>query len=164
MAVYNKFLSSFGVHTAIQPHDATGAASNGAYFSLKLAEEVIFLLSQGAWAGGTPAVTLEQATTVAGTTSKALGFTQAWTKGSVAGDLWVPVTVVNNTFNLLAVPNTLVAIEVSAQMLDRNNGYTCVRLVVGTPGVNADLLSAVAIFRNERYENDPSLVRSHLLD
>lgn len=164
MAVYNKFLSSFGVHTAIQPHDATGAASNGAYFSLKYAEEVIFLISKGAWAGGTPAVTLEQATSIAGTTSKALGFTQAWTKGSAAADLWVPVVVAANTFNLVATPNTLAAVEVSAQMLDKNNAYTCVRIIVGTPGANADLVSCVAIFRGERYENDPSLVVSHRVD
>lgn len=164
MAVYNKFLSSHGLHTAIQPHDLTGAASNGVWFSLKGAETVTFVISKGAWAGGTPAITIEQAQNVAGLNPKPVSFTQAWTKGSAPDATFQPVSVVGNTFNLAAVPNTMAAIEISAQQLDRNNGYTSVRMVIGTPGANADLASVLAIFSGERYQSIPDNLDSHLVD
>lgn len=164
MSEHNEFLSSFGLHTAIQPHDATGAASTGAWMSLKNAEDVTFVISKGAWAGGTPAVTIEQAQDVSGTNPKAVPFTQAWTKAATAGATWQPVVVTANTFNLVAAPNTLAAVTISAQQLDKNNAYTSLRVVIGTPGVNADLVSVLAIFRNERYQDYPSNLDSHLVD
>jgi hypothetical protein len=164
MAVYNKFLSSHGLHTAIQPHDLTGAASNGTWLNMEGAETVTFVVSKGAWAGGTPAITLEQAQTVAGLNPKPVAFTEAWTKGSATDATWQRQVVTGNSFNMTAIPNTMTALEISAQQLDRNNGYKAIRIIIGTPGANADLASVLAIFASERYQSDPTTLRSHLVD
>jgi hypothetical protein len=56
------------------PVNTTGAAVTGAYVSMKDFNHLTIIIQQGAWAGGTPAVTLKQATAIAGTGAKALSF------------------------------------------------------------------------------------------
>lgn len=150
MAVTNFFLHENASPVwAIEPKNYTGAAATTFYGSLKNYNSVCFLIQTGAWAAGTAAVTLAQATAVAGTATKALAFAKIWTKTST-DDLPTEVTVTSNTFNL-DTANKLYIIEVKASDLDLNNGFDVVGLAVATPGANADVYGAIAIFTSPRF-------------
>lgn len=137
---------------AIVPKDITGAAQSGDYVSLKNYTGVVIVIQQGAWAGGTPAVTLHQAQDVAGTGEKVLSFTNRWTKvGLVTSGTFVKTAVVNDTFNLPAVANTMNKIFIESAELDTDNGFDCLRVGIASPGVNADLLEAHYDLYGARY-------------
>ncbi len=148
-----RLVELMGIETAILPKDTTGAAQVGDYVSLKNYQHCTIIIQQGAWAGGTSAVTLEQATDVSNSLSdsKALAFTKRWTKVGVTGTTFVETAVVSNTFNLPAVANTINVIEVDADMLDVTNGFDCLVLKTASPGANADLISATYILHGARY-------------
>ena len=99
------------------------------------------VIVSGAWAAGTAAVTLKQATAVAGTSAKALAFTDMWTDIASAGT-FVKTAVVANTFNL-GTANSMWIINIDDDMLDVDNGFDCVALDVASPGANNDYYSAV---------------------
>lgn len=144
-------VEAFGIEVGLLPKDITGAAQVGDYVSLKGYQGCLILLTQGAWAGGTPAVTLTQSTDVAATGEKALSFTKRWTKVGVTGTTWVETAVASDTFNLAAVANTMNAIYVPAASLDADNSFDVLCVKVASPGANADLLSAVYILVGARY-------------
>ena len=77
------------------------------------------------------AVTLKQATAVAGTSEKALSFTKMWADTDVgAGDTLVETAVTSNTFTTDTTnsKDLLYVMEVSDTDLDVANGFDCVRL------------------------------------
>lgn len=152
------FLSRHVIEVSNVPIDTTGAARTGDYYSLKDAQGIVFIICQGAWAGGTPAVTLKQATAVAGTGAKALSFAEKYSKVALTGTVNVLAAVTSDTFNLAATANRIEMIEVSAADLDRANSYDCVGLDVASPGTNADLIAIVAILYGLRYKADPALL------
>ena len=125
---------------AMLPKDITGAAQVGDYISLKNYTVCVVTLQQGAWAGGTPAVTLTQSTDVAASGEKALGFDARWTKVGVTGTTFVKTVVASDTFNLPNVANTINKIFVRAEDLDTDNGFDVLCVKVASPGANADLL------------------------
>lgn len=147
-----KLVEHMGIENGVLPKDITGAAQTGDYVSLKNYARCTVIIQQGAWAGGTPAVTLLQASDVAATGEKALGFTTRWTKVALTGTTFVETAVTANTFNLPAVANTMNVIEVEAHSLDTNNGFDCFRVHVATPGANADLLCVTYILHGARYQ------------
>lgn len=149
-----KLLETINVEIAAVPVNTTGAIAAGDYMSLKLYRRVLFIISQGAWAGGTPAVTLLQGTGGIGTGSKALALTKYWSKVAIAGTTWVEAAVTANTFNLTATANTMTAIEVNADDLDADNEFNCVSVQVASPGTNADLISIIAILGDPRYPQE----------
>lgn len=132
-AMENHLLEVGGV-----PVDITGAGMAGDYFNMKNAGRLLVVLACGAWAGGTAAVTLKQASDVAGTGEKALGFTKKWSRTALTGTEWSEDTVAANTFDL-DTANEIHVIEVNAEDLD--DGFPCVRADVASPGANADLLA-----------------------
>lgn len=140
-----------GLEVANVPKDITGAAQVGDYVSLKDYSHLTIVILQGAWAGGTPAVTLTQATDVAAAGEKALSFTKRWTKVGLTGTTFVETAVASDTFNLPATANTINVLEVEASSLDVTNGFDCVALQIATPGANADLLAALYILSGARY-------------
>lgn len=142
------------VVTALLPKDITGAAQAGQWVSLKNYRACTVVLTQGAWAGGTPAVTLRQAQGVAGTNPKALPFSKRYQQATNAGTGYVESAVVNDTFNLPATPNQNHIIEVDAATLDVDNGYDCIQVNIGTPGVFVDILSAVYLLYGSRYADN----------
>jgi hypothetical protein len=75
------------------PIDTTGAAVTGDYVSLKGYAHLTIVIMQGAWAGGTPAVTLKQATDVAATGEKALSFTKYYSGTALTDDQYAANTV-----------------------------------------------------------------------
>lgn len=121
------------------PKDWTGAGTTDLYVSLKNYQHITIYIQTGAWAGGTAAVTLKQATAVAGTATKALAFSFIWTKTS-ATDLPTKVAVVSNTFNI-DTANKLYIIEVDGSTLDVAGGFDCIACSTATPGSNSDFFS-----------------------
>lgn len=146
-----RLVEKHGYEVAILPKDITGAAQTGDYVSFKNYQHCTIKIYQGAWAGGTPAVTLFQATDVAASGEKALGFTKRWTKVGVTGTTFVETAVTSDTFNLPAVANTINIIEIDADMLDVTNGFDCLTVKVASPGSNADLLFAEYELHGARY-------------
>jgi hypothetical protein len=151
MAANTRLIDNYGIEVAAVPVNTTGAAVTGDYYSLKNYNHVTFIITQGAWAGGTPAVTLKQASAVAGTGEKALAFDKYWSKVALTGTTYTETAVSSNTFNLTATANTVTVIEVDAASLDVSNGFDCVRLDIASPGANADLIAVVAILGGPRF-------------
>lgn len=133
------------------PIDTTGAAVTGDYVSMKGFDHLTIIISQGAWAGGTPAVTLKQATAVAGTSAKALGFSWRWTKVALTGTTYTKTAVTSDTFNLPSTANTINVIEIDAASLDSDGGFDCVGVDIASPGANADLIAVTYILSEPRF-------------
>lgn len=77
------------------------------------------------------AITLKQATAVAGTSEKALGFTTMWANTDcAAGDTLTETAVTSNTFttDTTDAKNLMYVIEVAADDLDVANGFDCLRV------------------------------------
>jgi len=149
-----KLIERMALEVSTAPIDTTGAAIVGDFYNLEKYRNILWLIQQGAWAGGTPAVTLRQATTAAGGSAKALSFTKHWTK-LIAGTVWTEVAVTSDTFNLGSVAATVVAVEINAEDLDTNNDFQYVSLDVASPGANADLISIATMLGDPRYSGDP---------
>lgn len=124
----------------IAAQNASGTATTGIYVGMRHHRRCLIQIQTGAWAGGTAAVTLNQATTQAAGTTKALAFAAYYVSTSAA-DSPVKTTATSNTFNLSAA-NTLYQIEVLSQDLDNNNGYNYLAVLIASPGGNADYYSA----------------------
>jgi len=140
-----------GIESAQVPIDINAAAKNGTFISLKNFNHVTVVIVQGAWAGGTPALTARQAPDVAGTAAKAAPLSFYWQKAAVAAGQFTKTAVVSNTFNLPATANTVTVLEIDAEELDVTNGFDCFQIQSGTPGANADLLSMFYILSEPRY-------------
>lgn len=133
------------------PIDTTGAAVTGDYVSMKGFDHLTIIIQQGAWAGGTPAVTLKQASDVSATGEKALSFSWRWTKVGLTGTTYTKTAVTSDTFNLSATANTINVIEVDASSLDVDGGFDCVRVAIASPGANADLICVTYILSEPRF-------------
>jgi hypothetical protein len=143
-----------------EPKNYTGAAMADSYVSLKYFSKLTIVIRTGAWAGGTAAVTLLQATAVAGTGAKALSFVDYWDDVTTTGTL-VKKAAVSNTFNL-ATANKVYVIHVDVGILDVAGGFDCVSLAVASPGANADFYGAIYIGDGARYQG--SGIPSALVD
>jgi len=76
------------------------------------------------------ALTLKQATAVAGTGEKALAFDTMFANlDAAAGDTLTETSVTNNTFTTLTTDNknAMYVIDVKASDLDVSNGFDCIR-------------------------------------
>jgi hypothetical protein len=139
------------VELAIPPQNISGTATDGDWISLKNYRRCTVILQQGAWAGGTPAVTLEQAKTVNGDSAKALSFTERWQQVGLTGTGFTKSAVSSDTFNLPNTANTTTVLVVDAEDLDIAGGFDCIRCRVASPGANNDLLSVQYILSGPRY-------------
>jgi hypothetical protein len=135
---------------AAEPKNYTGAAVTKKYVSLKNYTRLTILIQTGAWAAGTAAVTLAQATAVAGTGTKALAFTKQYNDEATSGTL-VETAVTSNTFNLTTA-NKLYVIEVDVESLDVNNAFDCVSVDIASPGANADFYGVQYVLSGARYQ------------
>lgn len=152
----NKLIECLKIVPAIVPIDTTGAAANGDWCSLKNWRRCIISIAQGAWAGGTPAVTLEQATTAAGGSSKALDLEEYWSHVALTSDTLTRTAVTSDTFNLTATANTHTQIEIHAQDLDHENSFTFFRVAIASPGANADLIHITYVFGDPVFTGKPT--------
>lgn len=156
-----KFVETHAIEVSTVPIDSTGAAQAGDWYNLKYYGKIVFIIAQGAWAGGTPAVTLEQATSAAGAGAKAVAFTKRWTKVALTGTVFAETAVTANTFNLPATANTINVLEVNAEDLDVTGGFNFVHVAIASPGAAADLIAVVVILGDARYMGAPG---THLPD
>lgn len=100
------------------------------------------------------AITLKQATAVAGTGEKALSFTSVWQNidtAAAGGDALTETAVASDTFTTNATnsKDLLYVIEVDASQLDINNGFDCIR--VGTGNAVAATVSVMYVLSGARY-------------
>lgn len=135
------------------PAALTSTAGDGDYVSMKGFDRatIIIAVDNGSTVTG-GAVTLIQAKEVAGSTTKALGFTKMYANTDVgASDTLVETAVTSNTFTTSTTDNKnlLYVIEVSASDLDVDGGYDCFRVDVASMA-NA-VGSVVAILHPARY-------------
>lgn len=142
--------------SAVVPIDTTGAGADGDWVSLKGYSHATIIIQQGAWAGGTPAVTVQQATTVAGGSAKALSFANYWAGTALTDDNYAKTTVSSDTYNLANAANGVNIIEIDSSALDVDGGFDCIRVRVASPGANADLISCLYHLHGTRYPDaDP---------
>lgn len=134
---------------ASAPADMSGTAMTAKYVSMKNYNHLTIVIKSGAWAGGTAAVTLLEATDVSASGAQALALDYQWT-GTVASGYLTKTAVTSDTFNIAAA-NTFHVIEIDSSMLDVADGYDCVTLAVATPGVNSDFYSVDYILSEPRY-------------
>ncbi len=144
-------IETSAIEAGAVPIDTTGAVVAGDWVSMKNYQNLLIIIKQGAWAAGTPAVTLDQATVVAGTDTKTLGFTTMWTKTGLTGTTFTKTAVTSDTFNLTATANTITAIEVDASQLDADNDFDCFQVDIASPGSNADLICVSYLLYEPRY-------------
>jgi hypothetical protein len=102
------------------------------YVSLKGFQRctIVLAVDNGATVTG-GAITLKQATAVAGTSEKALAFTKMYANVDAgASDTLVETAVTSNTFTTDTTDNKnlLYVIEVDAADLDVTNGFDCIRV------------------------------------
>jgi len=118
----------------------TPSSSTPDYISLKdyASVEVLIVVDNGATVTGS-AITLKQATAVAGTAEKALPFTRYFANlNTAASTVLVNTTATSNTFTT-ATGNTLnlmYRIPMQPSMLDADGGFDCLRAGTGD-AVNA---------------------------
>lgn len=134
---------------AIVPIDSNAAAKAGDYINMSLCEDLWAILMQGAWAGGTPAVTVGQATSAAGAGAVAVTSFEAWNGTTLTADALTAITVTAGTFNLAATANMFTVVRIRAEAL--TDGFKYARIEVATPGSNADLLSGLYIASGLKY-------------
>lgn len=149
---------------AIPPIDTTGAGQDGVWVSMKHFKNLAVVLQTGAWAGGTSAVTLEQASDAAGTGAKAISFTsylKAYDTDDTPDDAGAVTAVTSNTYTVGDNANVQV-IEVRAEDLDINNGFAFVRVRTATPGSNADLIAGLYLLYNGDFAGKPTTLPSVL--
>lgn len=127
-----RLIDACKIVTGIAPVAMATTAGDADYVSLKGHSGVSILLSvkNGATVTGC-AVTLKQATAVAGTSEKALGFSKMWANiDAGAADTLTETAVTSNTFTTDTTnsKDLLYVMEIEASDLDVANGFDCVRL------------------------------------
>lgn len=126
------------------PKSYSSIAAASVWLSLKNYEHVAWIINTGLWAAGTAAVTLNQATAVAGTASKAIAFSWMWVNTAALADTYTKTAVTSNTFNLDTAGLTYI-VELDTDSMDVTGGFDCAQIAVASPGANADLYNIVAI-------------------
>ena len=140
------------------PKNYSGATADTRYVGTIHNRNVDFVIYTGAWAGGTAAVTLLQATDASGTGAKALELPYYWTNKDDTGTPKSPVLVrtqaTGDTFDL-DVANSTYGIRVDEDMLD--TGFTHVAIAIASPGANADFYSVEAIVSDLRWRSEDNM-------
>jgi hypothetical protein len=142
------------------------SSSTPDYISLKGANAAgILIHAKNATTVTGSAITLKQATAVAGTGEKALSFTTYYKKEDTgAADApWTKATATSDTFTTLATDskNTFYFIPIDPASLDINNGFDCVR--AGTGNATAATISVYYLIR-PKHNGNPELVKSFIVD
>lgn len=158
-------LENIGIKTGVITVDADTAAVTGDYVSMKGYNKLLILIQVAAWPADTAAVTIEQATVVAGSDSKALGMTKQWSKTGLVDAAWTEAAVTNNTFDIASnVDNEMYAIVVNASDLDVANGFDCVTVKVADPGTASSMFGVTYFLFEPRYAGASTLMLNPLVD
>ena len=144
---------------AFPPIDLANAAGLiTPYVSLKNYSRATLLLHKAAGgAAEAPTITLDQATAVAGTGTKALASITRIYKKESAADLetvatWTLVTQAAAATFLAGVQlEGIYSIDVRAEDLDVDNGFDCFRATIADVGITAQLGAFLCILWGSRY-------------
>lgn len=147
-------------------HAAVPSSASPAWVSLKdYAHVTVILPFENATTVTGSAITLSQATAVAGTGAKTLGFTEMWANiDDSASAVLTKTAVASNTFT---IDNTnskkgVYVIEIDSDSLDTDNGFDCFR--VGIANATAQTVGALYILGGARYEGKASEFSNPLVD
>jgi len=134
---------------AITPQ--AGDAITGAYISLKNAHRALVLVHINQANAATVAISIEQATAVAGTGSKVItNVVPIWAnQDCVASDALVKQTDAVNFTTSAAVKHKLVVFQIDPETLDMANGFDCI--TVKTGGSNAANITSAVYLLEPRY-------------
>jgi hypothetical protein len=148
---------NFSIVEAITPQ--AGAAITGDYISLKKAGHVSVIVHINQANAATVAITLEQATAVAGTGSKAIAtevpiFLCA---DAATSDLLVAQTPAVDFTTSAATKHKIVIFEVDAEDLDIAGGFDCLTVKTGASNA-ANITSAVYVVGLRRYGSESIIV------
>jgi len=140
--------------------DLSTGANNGDWVSMANYKHlaIVFAASVGT-AGQDPTITLNQATSAAGAGSKALSVITAGYHKTATTDLsgtaaFTKATqAAGNTFTVASSANKdkLWVVEIDADMLDTDNGFSFVQAAVADVGANAQLGYLLYILSQPRY-------------
>lgn len=145
-------VENFQIVEAITPQ--AGAAITGDYISLKNANHVTVLVHIAQGHADPVAITIEQATAVAGTGSKAIAKDVPiyLVADAATSDLFVAQTPGVGLSSGAALKHKIIAFEIDAEDLDVAGGFDC--LTVKTAASNAlNLTSALYVVSGLRYGN-----------
>lgn len=167
-----RFLEKNNIVEGFLPVDLSGGANTGDWVSLKNYGHVsIVFMSAIGTAGDDPTLTVLQATAVAGTGSKALNFTEIFTKQAATSlastGTWTRVTqAAANTYTeaTAAEQDLIWVVEIDADMLDVDNGFDCVSATVADVGNNAQLGYLYYILSEPRYPQAAASMLSAIID
>jgi hypothetical protein len=136
------------------------SSSTPDYVSLKgYHRACVVILQDNGTAPTGSAITLKQATAVAGTGEKALSFSKVYVNTDTAaagGDALTETTVTNDTFTTdnTADKNAIYVIEVDEQDLDIDSDFDCIR--VGTANATNSVLSVLYVLYPAKYAANPN--------
>jgi hypothetical protein len=142
---------------AIAPQ--AGAAITGDYISMKKAGHVTVLVHIAQGHADPVAITIEQATAVAGTGSKPIAKDVPiyLVADAAASDVWVAQTAGVAYTTSAALKHKLIAFEINAEDLDVAGGFDCI--TVKTAASNAlNVTSAVYVLSDLRYGAGTAIV------
>lgn len=142
------------------------SSSTPDYVSLKLARQVgVLIHAKNATTVTGSAITLKQASAVAGTGEKALPFTTYYSKvdTGAADAPWTKQTASSNTFTTdnTNSKNSLYFIPIDPASLDINNGFDCIR--AGTGNATAATITVFYVIV-PKYGGDPEVFPSFIVD
>lgn len=152
-----KLIEQTQICAGFVPVDLSAAANNGDWLSLRDYNHatIIFFKAAGT-AGDDPVLTLQQATDNTGTGAKALNFTELWQKQGTLTSVGTFTRKTQSAANTYTDTDSaenqgIYVLEIDADMLDVDNGFSHVRLNVADVGSNAQLGCALAILSEPRF-------------
>lgn len=136
------------------------STSTPTYVSLKDYQRLAIIIAvKNATTVTGSAITLKQATAVAGTSEKALAFTSAYRNiDTGAADALASFAVASNTFTTdnTNSKNLMYVIDVDPASLDSANGFDCVR--AGTGDATAATVTVLYLLYGARYSAMPAAI------
>ena len=148
-----RFLETHKLIVAAVPVNITGVGFDGVWASMREWNRAAIILPAGAWAGGTSAIIVEQATDFAAGGAKSLDID--WQQYvSLTSDVPSALNAVTSATFTVGTANRCYVIDLWSDMLDVTNGFHTFRVRAATPGANADLLAALYVMWDGRFQGD----------
>lgn len=160
-----KLVENTQICAGFVPVNMATANNTGDWISMKNWGHLAIVIFKGAGAAAEPlTVTVSQATAVAGTNSKALNFTDLYTKAGAdifaigtwtrvtqsAGNTWAAGSGANGDYQAIYL------IEIDAEDLDVGGGFDCVQASIADVGTTSQVGGILYILTEPRVSNPAS--------